>query len=46
MNSGFPAYPAENAAPTTSRTRSRRGRLASMSERQAQAYLMARDALV
>ena len=45
MNSRFAASPSENAAPTTSRTRRRRGSLGSMSEKQTQAYLLARDAL-
>jgi hypothetical protein len=45
MNSRFAASPSETAAPTTRKTRSRRGGLASMSEKQTQAYLMARDAL-
>ena len=44
MNSRFAASPSENAT-ATNKTRSRRGRLASMSEKQTQAYLMARDAL-
>jgi hypothetical protein len=44
MNSRFAASPSENAAPT-SKTRSRRGRSAPMSEKQTQAYLLARDAV-
>lgn len=44
MNSRFAASPLEDAAPTN-KTRCRRGRLASMSESQTQAYLMTRDAL-
>ena len=44
MNSRFAASPSDSAAPIK-KPRSRRGRLACMSEKQTQAYLMARDAL-
>ena len=44
MNSRFAASPSKNSAPT-SKTRSHRGRLTFMGEKQTQAYLMARDVL-
>ena len=44
MKSGFAASPSKNAE-ATGKKRSRRGKLASMSEKQTQAYLMACDAL-
>lgn len=45
MSSRFAASPSKNAALMTSGTKSRRRNSAPMSEKQTQAYLMARDAL-